>query len=445
LKTPRPHFEELDWLDFEQGFLEPRERAEMEGHLSDCLPCRERAGSLRRLSRGLGPMRELLESAGRDSVEANEAVVAAAVRTAEEIADWSDRARAELVRFGEVLPPPGSVRNLSWYHVEAANRLARECLAKELPRARSLVDWCRTALDELDGRQDRGQVPGGLAGAVRATGAYLRLTEGRPAEALEEIDAARGLPAGPLPLRDLETAFCSYVRTTCLHHLSRFEEGLREIASCEEIYAAYGDGRRRARSRFWRAILLSDGGAPERALPIYDELLSDKDLIADAPIHAILHLSLANDLIFTGETARAKAVYARAAVLLKKTGQQDRLFRIRVGLADIAYREGRVEEALNLNLQLRPVFRERRLAWDEVRRELWIIRQLLELERFGEARSLCSALASRAEELSLKDEARRALSLLARADRELTAERVTRVQSDIDLLSRGEVSRGSVA
>lgn len=416
----------------------------MDEHLSTCAACAGRLRSLRRVARSLAPMQELVGAPRPEAAEEARGVVGRAASLANEILDAGAAARADLEALAMALPSPSAFPNLSSHHVRAAVAIARESLAADLDRSRALVQWSTAALEELRAREGGARWEG-LLGAVQSTAAYLRLRAGDVSGALADLDSSRALLERSVPSRDLELAFWSYVRASCLHSLSRFDEALRDISIAEEIYWSFGDGRRRARSRFLHAILLSDRGEPGEALKIYDELLEDENLVADAPIHALLHLSLANDLVFTGATGRAKAVYARAASLLKRTGQENRLFRIRVGLADIAYQEGRTEEALLLNLQLRPVFRERRLPWDEVRRELWILRQLLELRRFEEARDLCTALVRRAEELSLRQEARRALAYLSQADRELTPEGVTRIQADLDRLSRGAATVWSVA
>lgn len=444
-RTPRPHFEELDWLDYAQGLLDPEEKAAIEEHLSACAACAGRLRSLRRMARALPAARELLDARAQGPKIEDQAFAAGAAAHAAEVMAGTDHAGAELEAWGFDPPRPESLPDLSQHHVLSAIRVARELFGTDLERSRALVGWSEAALEVLSARAGGELAWEGLRGAVRSCAAYLLLRQGKAPEALEELERARQLLKKPVPLRDLEIAFCSYVRASCLHDLTRFDEALEEIAVAEEIYGAFGDGRRHARSRFLRAILLSDGGSPEEALPIYEELLRSPDMVADPRIYALLHLSLANDLVFTGDTGRARIVYARAAGLLKKTGQEDRLFRIRVGLADIAYREGRTKDALAINLRLRPVFRERRLPWGEVRRELWIVRQLLELGRFEEARGLCATLAGRAEELCLREEARRALSYLARADRELSVESIARVQGDLERISRGGASGWSIA
>jgi tetratricopeptide (TPR) repeat protein len=227
--------------------------------------------------------------------------------------------------------------------------------------------------------------------------------------------------------------------------LSRFPEGLEEIATAESIYDSFRDRRRLVRARVLRAILLNDAGYPDQALLILEPLLSDTDAIADQPIYALLYLTYATTLVFSGDLSRAKAAYARTTKLLRATGQDREFFRVRVGLADIAHREGRIADALELNLELRLEFQHRHLPWDEVRRELWIIRELLELDRFAEARETCQELARRAESLSLRSEARRALTYLGDAEHALDVAMVTAVEDDLQRILRGDLTRWSAA
>jgi len=445
MNTPRAHFEELDWLEYAQGRLDREEKLLLDDHLETCSSCRDRLKEFERMVTALDPLWDFIRPEGDRPAAEDQALM----ERAEKIADTIDRevtqARAELVALGPALPAPESFVNLSHVYVYAAILIARESFATRFEESRNLITWAVAALERLQ-EDDSKKLPWpGLAGAVGSCMAYLRHREGKPLQALSELDAARTLLDLPVPLRDLEMAFWSYVRAGCLHNLSRFEEALREISSAEEIYAAFGESRRAARSRFLRAIILSDSGNLREALPLYESLVQDKDAMADAPIYALLYLSFASCLVFSGDLKRAKSAYAKTAGLLKKTGQEDQLFRVRVGLADIAHREGRLEDALDLNVRLRSEFRERRLPWDEVRRELWIIREFLELERFEEARETCRALASRAEELSLTAEARSALAYLADAEEALSAEAIASVQEVLQRIERGISTRWSVA
>jgi tetratricopeptide (TPR) repeat protein len=446
VKTVNAHFDEIDWLDYGEGLLGAREVAEMERHLAQCRSCRARSQSLRRLAVALSPMRELVEGEGPEARFDDRASVSRDSALAQETIRRVQSARDVIRAFGPRIPEPAAVPGLSPSHVLASVVAARENYWADLAQSRVLVAWSQEALKILSASADTPERElRGLEAMIRSSAAYLRLRDGSPFQALEELGAASEFLESAPPPRDLELAFWSYVRACCLRDLSRFGEALLEIERAEEIYLQFGEELRRARSRLLHAIILSDSGVSEKALPIYEELMADPAAVGDAPLNALLHLSLAYELVLTGEIARAKTIYARAANLLKKSGQESLLFRIRVGLSDIAQAEGRIEEALDLNLQLRPVFRERRLPWDEVRRELWIVRQLLELGRFEEAREACVALARRAGELSLTEETLRALTYLASAEHELNLEEVGRVQDDLRRIALGTSTHGSVA
>ena len=445
MRTVNPHFDEIDWLDYAEGQAGPEEAKEMARHLSECSSCRLRSESLRRLSAALGPMGELI-SLEIDAERLEDRALVSRISDLAAETNLRERiARHAITEFGSELPSPATMPGLSAEHVFASIAEAREVFGSSLERSRGLIAWSRAAFQALSTKENSGESLSSLEAIVRSSEAYLKFRDGLPAAALEDLEKASELSASaPLP-RDLEAAFCSYVRSCCLRDLSRFEEAIDEIGKAEEVYAAFGETARHARSRLVHAILLSDSGASAEALPIYAELLEDPSTASDPPLYARLHLSLAYELVLTGQLSRAKSVYARAAALLKQSGLEDLLFRIRIGLADIAHAEGRIEDALDLNVQLRSVLRERSLLWEEVQRELWIARQLFELGRLEEAKSTCVALAARARDISLRDEALRALSYLAATERALNLEDVVRAQEEIESISRRAANRWSAA
>jgi hypothetical protein len=438
VRTQRPHFEELDWLDYAQDVVKPIERAKLEEHLTGCGDCQDRLLGLRRIAKALPALEELLGEAGGENSDS--ALVARAARLAGDTNEAILRAREA---FSEPLLAPSEISGLSEAHVIAALQDARELFTSRFERARILIDWAASAVTVL--RQRAPLKWPGLEGSVRSYLAYLRFRDGATTDALEELAAARPFLDLTMPLRDLELAFWSYVRAACLHNLSRFPEALAEIGAAEAIYREFGDAQRLARSRLLRALLLCDAGFPEQGLPIHEALLADPNAAADQRIYAILYLNYSANLVSLGSLASAKAAYAKTTRLLRDTGQEDQLYKVRGGLADIAYREGRIADALALNLELRTVYKSRNIPWDEVRRELWIIRALLDLSRLAEAKDACRSLALRATELSLRDEACRALSYLADTEQAIDAEAVAAVQNDLQSILRGESTRWSAA
>jgi len=437
--TQRPHFEELDWLDFAEGRLPDAERAALQHHLEGCTACAQRLASMQRLLRGLPHLRDHL---AKGWSEHDTQTIQTAAARASDILDQTNAARGDLADY-TILPAPSALEGLSEFHIIGALELARERLIDDFPAATRLVEWSAQATEVLASRAPL-RFPG-LAGSIGSYQAYLQLREGKPTEALLALDRARLLLNQPMPLRDLAIAFWSYVRAVCLQNLSRFPEAIMAAQGAQELYTAFGDDRHAARTQFLRAILIFDGGDPRSSLPLFETLQHDPALQDDKPIFAVLHLSLANNLVFVGNLARAKSIYAKAVGLLKATHQEDKMFRVRVGLADIAEREGRIQDALSINLSLRPEFLRRHLPWDEVRRELWIVRDLLALGRYAEARATCEQLVPRARDLSLGDEAIRALTYLAEAQEALDDEAVNAIEQDLTQIARGNPTRWSVA
>jgi hypothetical protein len=141
----------------------------------------------------------------------------------------------------------------------------------------------------------------------------------------------------------------------------------------------------------------------------------------------------------------ARRIYVRASALLKSTGEERRLFRVRCGLASIAEAEGRLEEALAIRMALRPEFRALSIPWEEVQTELDIAALLVKLDRGAEAAAICRDLLPRIEALGFEREAARAVSCLAEAENEVDLARIGRVRDFLRRLENGEPVRWSAA
>jgi tetratricopeptide (TPR) repeat protein len=439
MKTSRPHFEELDWLDYTEGVLPQAEADHLATHLQTCAGCRSRVEALRRVSAALPMLGTHLE--GVVASDADRASLYEAIVAAELTAEAISAAQQSLAPFRS-LSSAAALPNLRQEHVLAALRNAKDLFLTEPSQAEELVAWATSTFAQLE--EDHVSWPG-LAGVVSSYAAYVRFRHGETLEALQDLDAARPLLARTVPLRDLEVAFSSYVRAACLHNLSRFGEALVAVREAETVYAAFGDDRRVVRARILHALILCDAGFPEQALPMHDALLHHSAAIGEPSIYAYLYLNYASNLVFLGKIGQAKAAYAKTTKLLRDTHQEHLLFKVRTGLADIAHREGRIADALAINVALRPEYQRQQLAWDEVRRELWIIRELLALKRLVEARESCEELAARARALSLPVEAKRALAYLGDVQNALDALAVDAIRDDLQRIVRGEPTRWSVA
>lgn len=436
---PSPqHFEELDWLDFVQGKLADSLRARLDEHLSACGACRERVVGLRELSDALGETRILLQndpdvraaaSTQSRPPEATDARLRGlwerAAATASELAEESDRCRRELMRHMECGRPLRTLPRLAVGHVAAANTLARERLRTDLSGSRQLIEDALGLLGGLPGQDTAERM--GTEGLLRTSRAYLFFRNGAYAEALDELDLARPL-LERIPLADLELAYWSYVRGSILQSLTRFAEALQEIREAERIYTDFEDWDRAARCKTVRAILLSNAGHPEDAVPLYEELLRPGGPALEDSLRAILYQDLAYDLVLTNRLSEAKAAYARAARLYRKTHQEDLLFRVRIGVAEIAYKEGRLEDALALNEALRPQLRARHLRWDAIQRELRIAELQIKLGRTREARGTCEAILPEAGEVGLADEVLQTLETLDSTDEQASLSKLASMQ-----------------
>lgn len=449
------HFEEVDWLDYVQDRAEEPLRALLEEHLATCTACQERVAGLRKLAAGLAEARTLLQddpdvraataATPQAPEQPDEQLHARWKRASEEAtnqAEASDRCRSAVIEHLASDRTLRTLPSLEAGHLAAANALARESFSTDLSRASAIVEDALVLIDRVPG-QGTAEVHG-VHGLLRTSWAYLLLRQGEYTEALRELDLSRPL-LEELHSSDLELAFWSYVRGSVLHSLSQFAEALEEIRSAEQTYADFEDWDRVARCKIVRAILASNDGRPEEAVPLYEELLQPGGPALEESLRAILYQDLGFDLVLTNRLQEAKIAYARAARLFRKTHQENLLFQIRIGIAEIAYKEKRLEEALALNEALRPELRTRHLRWDAIQRELRIIEILVRLGRAPEARKSCEAILPEAAEVGLAREVRQTLDALDAADNQASLSRLLSMQEYLQRAQRVSRSRSGAA
>jgi tetratricopeptide (TPR) repeat protein len=434
--TPRTHYEEIDWLDYVQNDVEPGARRALDAHLERCETCRGTVASMERLARAIPAALHLVEGGRDDDGEESEALVeAAAARADTQLSRRDDRRAAILAAFRE-----GEAPGFAWDadSLEEANALCRELLRTDFARAGTIL---RSA---LAAGEAAGLARPALAAPLRSSLAYVRLREGAVDDSLRILDAARGgLDETPVP--EIETGFWHYVRATALYESGRPEDALPEIRQARSLYELLEDRDRIFRCRQVEAVLVSHVGRPEEAVELYRQILEDTRLGDDRAVHATLLMNYAADLVESGRLDDARRVYVRASALLESTGQESMLFRVRSGIASIAEREGRVEEALAMRLELRTDFRALGIAFEEVEHELRIAELLLKLDRRVEASGICRALLPRIEALGLEREGAKAIAFLTEADTGVDLVRIGRVRAFFRRLESGEDVRWSAA
>jgi tetratricopeptide (TPR) repeat protein len=435
----KEHPGELDLLDYVQNRLSASETAATAKHASECRTCERRIEGMRRLSAALPFAGVVLGMSPPPRASAEDAALfAQAERMADEkmAQEHADEKRVRAWFSDPAAPEPPA--NPSAAEIAAGLRVARELLRSDTDAAAPIVRWAyKTVTEDSRGEYLPVQAP------ARATFAQLLQAEGRPREALDEMTSAK--PFLPdCPTLD-EEARWEYVRATILHNRSQYEEARAGAQRAAKLYLEWEDDNRWRRSKMLEAAILSDAERAKEALPIYNELLGEPWPDDDRVLEAICAHNYACDLLIAGELAKVKPAFARSTDLLRKTGQEKMLFRVRTALADLAMAEGRLTEALDLNVRLRKEFTTRALPWDEVQRELRIAELQIRLGRSEEARATCMALVSRARELDLPEEASRALAYLAEAAEEFPVESVVRVARFLKERSRNPEAIWSAA
>ena len=385
--TPRRHFEELDWLDYAQGEADRSLAGEMQHHLSDCADCRLRLESIRKLAAALPFARGLVEADANRPAAAGESldldsIARRARERADSIAPAREEGRKEIV---ESFSSPGR-EGFSWSasSYEAARALTRELLRSDVPLAGRIARSALAALAKAPDREILGA--DGLEGVLRTAAAYVLYSEGESDRALEELERARPILETLSLVPEDDLAFWAYVSALALRDLGRPEAALEALDLAEGLDALLEDSPRRARCRIVRAVILADVGKREEAISIYENLIARGEAdLEDSRLLGLAHLNLGSDLIYVNRLTEAKRAYARAAEILRRAGEQARLLSVRVGLAEIARREGRYQDGYDIAVDLRENFRSTNLGWDEIRTELRIVEFLLHLERGAEA------------------------------------------------------------
>jgi len=441
IATPRSHYEEIDWLDYVQGETHGRFREDLEAHLAVCAECDGTVKSYGRLARSLPAAISLVCDVEIESSESeNEAIIAAALAEDRWRNDAADgREESILAVFAQDCPSPFPFR---WTRalLEAAHPLCRALLRTDVAKAGRIL---RSALAP----SGIGRVPdaSGLEASLRASFAFVRMSEGAVEECLRILDQVRPVLEADLPVPEIELAYWHYVRASALRSVSRAEDALLEIRASRALYEVLEDSDRLARCRQVEAVLVSELGNPERAIGMYRELIAETSPGRDARLHARLLTNYGSDLARAGRSSEAKAIYTRALDLLQRTGLDDQTFRIRAGLSRIAESEGRLEDALAMNVAMRPDVRAVAVPWEEVIHELEIARLYLELGREAEAAKICRDLVPRAEELGLEKETADALAYLTETEREPGLTRIDRVVRFARRRHEGEDVRWSAA
>jgi len=432
--TPRPHFEEIDWFDYVQGDVDAEAALELDAHLSGCPQCRGVVRDYERLARAVPAALHLVTESGTpDNRESRDAaVLAAAAEGARERIDPAETRRGVIRAAFE-----GAGAGPSWDLVlaEEANALCRDLLRTDVPLSgrilRSALAW-----------------PGlgrGISASLSATLAYVLRDEGNLGGALETLDRVRGDLGTGNAILELELGFWHYVRATALYSLRRLEEALAEIRAAREIYEMLEDGDRIVRCGQSEAVMLSDLGRLDEALALYRRLVEHPPAGESPAARAVLLTNYGADLVRAGRLSEARSTYARAIDFLTKTGQAHLLMRVREGLANIAVKENRLEEALAMKLAIRPDFQALAILSENVIHELGIAELYVQLGRPVEAAAICRNLLSRIEGASLHREAAKALAYLVEAERDIDVERVGRVRQFIRRVEDGEDLRWSAA
>lgn len=404
---------EWDLLDYVDGKDAASSRGEIEAHVAKCPECRERADGLSKLVQRVLPARRFLQPESADESRDTVRGVMAAARQRLDAENAESREAEEAIRIALATtprPPISELPDLSVDHLQAAREKAR-ALHFDPAAARDIVEWALAARDS-DVRPSRSVDPAGARGMLLTTRASISRIEGYPKRALADLDAARPLLEDGLANPDIEIAYWWWIRAQAVEQRGEYEEALAAEDRAEQIYRLYGDESFVLRCQINRAITLSKSGRHGEAIEIHERLLSAGPL--EPMFLEYVSINLAFDLVLANRFDEARARYAAVTQQLLRSGQEHRLIRVRAGLAEMARRERRFSEAIEIVEQLLVDYRDRGFHWDAVVGELDIASILCELGRFQEAENRCRAAYRQAVELGLDAEVIRALEVLAK-------------------------------
>jgi tetratricopeptide (TPR) repeat protein len=246
------HPDEITILDYVQEHLADPEQAAIADHLGTCRTCAHRVDGMRVLSDALPLAGELLGMT--PSLPASPEAIAFFER-AQALADAKmaqEQAEEERVRSWFADPSaPRLPTTVSSDEIAAGLRVARELLRTDVEAAAPIVRWAFETVTE-DPREEH--LP--VQAPARATFAQLLQAEGRPRQALDELERAK--PFLPdCPTLD-EEARWEYVRATILHNRSQYEEARAGAQRAAQLYLEWEDDNRWRRSKMLEAAILSD-------------------------------------------------------------------------------------------------------------------------------------------------------------------------------------------
>jgi tetratricopeptide (TPR) repeat protein len=194
-----------------------------------------------------------------------------------------------------------------------------------------------------------------------------------PAAALE-LEAARLLDA--------------YMR----HESGDSERALHILRTSVDNLAAVGDARGHLRARMLQATILFERGNTREALMTFEAALGAAHLLGDEREGARITANLGHCYVRTGNYRRAQQYFEDAAPRYARLGMDAEAQRVTWGLAEIATHRSHLPEALERMEAVRQGLAERGMVTQAAVAGLEVAVLLLLLERYKDARELCTEL-----------------------------------------------------
>jgi len=316
-------------------------RAQLEAHVTQCMPCRSLLEELRAFDATLA------SDSLWEMVEARSGEAPGAIRALADLLAAEDTDAEKLL--APVLASPTSFKRANVTSLPAmrtagvVRKLAaesRELRERQPMHALVLADAAIAISDQLPSNRYPAPLLDDLRGSAWLERANVLRALGRYAEAIDALDiAARAYSRSPVAVFSL--ALVDYLRGVVYVETEHLDDALRLIRRSARIFRQFGEEERYVHAKIVEATILFDQHRVRDARDLFVSLITAAKSLGNAATLARLYANAANCELQLHELARAGEYYERALSLYEALGLETESIRTRwnVGCLRIAMGE----------------------------------------------------------------------------------------------------------
>ena len=408
------HYDETtlyDYLDDPQKF---GGREELEAHLAECAPCRDRLEQLREFE-------SALESTTMwDYAEAlrNHREPPPSIRTLADMLSAEDAEAEKLL--APVIDSPAAFRRANVGaspRMQTAGTVRTLCAAARERRERqpmhglALADAAVAITEQLSRERYPSTLLADLRGNAWLERANVLRYLGRFAEALDALDIAeKSFLSTPVAAHSI--ALVDYVRSVVFVKSDRLDDATRLARASARVFRQFGEEDRFLHAKIVEATSLFLRHRYREALELFLSLVPPAKDLGDAATLARLYANSASCHIALGETSAGSELCSMALSLYEALGMETEKVRARWTLGRMQLAAGDLPGGLARLRQTRSEFEALGLTSDAALVTLDIVEALLAAGDAREVPMLCSALVESFTNAGLTGSALTALAYL---------------------------------